>query len=87
METYKKKYFTGKISKIDKELKYLDNLIPNGIVKDCIKDEMTLKKNSISKMLTQNVKRQKIFNQPKTQNQKVNDIFQYICYNFDKGAA
>ena len=69
----------GKISKIDKELKYLDNLIPNGIVKDSMKDKMTLKKKSMSKMLTQNVKIQKIFNRPKTQDQKVNAISQYIC--------
>ena len=79
MENYKKKYLTGKISKIDKELKYLDNLVPNGIVKDCLKDEMTSKKKSFSKMFTQNVKRQKILNQPKTQDQKVNAISQYIC--------
>ena len=79
IETYKKKYLTGKISKIDKELKYLDNLVPNGIVKDCLKDEMTSKKKSFSKMFTQNVKRQKILNQPKAQDQKVNAISQYIC--------
>ena len=81
MESYNKKYLTGKISKIDKELKYLDNLVPNGIVKDSIKDEMRLKKKSMSKKLTQNVKKQKIFNQPKAQDQKVNTFFQYLSLN------
>ena len=82
MESYNKKYLTGKISKIDKELKYLDNLIPNGIVKDSIKDEMRLKKKSMSKKLTQNVKKQKIFNQPKAQDQKVNTFFQYLSLKY-----
>ena len=81
MESYNKKYLTGKISKIDKQLKYLDNLVPNGIVKDSIKDEMRLKKKSISEKLTQNVKKQKIFNQPKAQDPKVNIFFQYLSLN------
>ena len=81
MESYNKKYLPGKISKIDKELKYLDNLVPNGIVKDSIKDEMRLKKKSMSKKLTQNVKKQKIFNQPKAQDQKVKTFFQYLSLN------
>ena len=81
MESYNKKYLTGKISKIDKQLKYLDNLVPNGIVKDSIKDEMRLKKKSMSKKLTQNVKKQKIFNQPKAQHPKVNIFFQYLSLN------
>ena len=49
MESYNKKYLTGKISKIDKELKYLHNFLPNGIVKDCLKDQMKLKKKSFNK--------------------------------------
>ena len=81
MESYNKKYLTGKISKIDKQLKYLDNLVPNGIVKDSIKDEMRLKKKSMSKKLTQNAKKQKMFNQPKAQDQKVNIFFQYLSLN------
>ena len=81
MESYNKKYLTGKISKIDKQLKYLDNLVPNGIVKDSIKDEMKLKKKSMSKKLTQNVKKQKMFNQPKGQDQKVKNFFQYLSLN------
>ena len=81
MESYNKKYLTGKISKMDKQLKYLDNLVPNGIVKDSIKDEMRLKKKSMSKKLTQNVKKQKIFNQPKAQDQKVKNFFQYLSLN------
>ena len=71
MESYKKKYFTGKISKIDQQLKILDNLVPNGIVKDCLKDEMKLKKKSFNKNLTQNLKRQKIIQETKTEDQKV----------------
>ena len=71
MESYKEKYVTGKISKIDKQLKYLDNLVPNGIVKDCLKDEMKLKKKSFSKKLTQNLKRQKLIQKTETQDQKV----------------
>ena len=81
MESYNQKYLTGKISKIDKELKYLDNLVPNGIVKDSIKDEIRLKKKSMSKKLTQNVKKQNIFNQPKAHDQKVNTFFQYLSLN------
>ena len=87
MESHNKKYLTGKIFKIDKELKYLDNLVPNGIVKDCPKDEMKLKKKSFNKKLTQNLKKKKFLKQPKTQDPKVNDIFQYSCNNYYKGAA
>ena len=71
MESYKKKYLTGKISKIDQQLKFLDNLVPNGIVKDCLKDEMKLKKKSFNKKLTQNLKRKKIFQETKNEDQKV----------------
>ena len=52
MESYNKKYLTGKISKIDKELKYLHNFLPNGIVKDCLMDQMKLKKKFFNKQLT-----------------------------------
>ena len=72
MKSYNKKYLTGKISKIDKELKYLHNFLPNGIVKDCLKDQMKLKKKSFNKQITQNLKKQKIVKQPNTQDQKVN---------------
>ena len=71
MESYKKKYLTGKISKIDQQLKYLDNLVPNGIVKDCLKDQMKLKKKSFNKKLTQNLKRERLIPKTKTQDQKV----------------
>ena len=87
MESYKKKYLTGKISKIDKELKYLDNLVPNGIVKDCLKDQMKFKKKSFSKKLTQNLKKQKLLIPPETQDQKVNDIFKNFFKSCYKGAA
>ena len=72
METYKNNYLTGKISKIDKEIKYLDNLVPNGIVKECLKDEIKFKKRAFSKKLTQNLKKQKLSIPPETQEKKVN---------------
>ena len=72
MESYKKKYLTGKISKIDQQLNFLDTLVPNGIVKECLRDEMKLKKKSFNKKLTQNLKRQKIIPESKTEDQKVN---------------
>ena len=78
METYNKKNLTAKISKMDKELHHLDTLVPNGTLKECLKEEMTSKKKSLSKKLTQYVKRQRIFNQPKTQDEKVNNFSQYI---------
>ena len=72
METYNKKNLTAKISKMDKQLQHLDTLVPNGILKDCLKEEMTCKKKSLSKNLTQNLKIQRIIQKPKTQDQKVN---------------
>ena len=72
METYNKRNLTAKISKMDKQLQHLDTLVPNGILKDCLKEEMTSKKKSLSKNLTQNMKRQRIIQKPKTQDQKVN---------------
>ena len=72
MESYKKKYLTGKISKKDQQLNFLDTLVPNGIVKECLRDEMKLKKKSFNKKLTQNLKRQKIIPESKTEDQKVN---------------
>ena len=44
METYNKKNLTAKISKMDKELHHLDTLVPNGTLKECLKEEMTSKK-------------------------------------------
>ena len=82
METYNKKNLTGKISKMDKQLHQLDTLVPNRILKDFLKEEMTLKKESLSKKLTHHVKRQRIFNQPKTQDPKVNSFSQYLSLNF-----
>ena len=81
METYNKKNLTGKISKMDKQLQHLDTLVPNGILIDCLKEEMISKKKSLSKKLTQHVKRQRIFNQPKTQDPKLNSFSQYLSLN------
>ena len=71
MESYKNKYLTGKISKIDQQLNFLDTLVPNGIVKECLRDEMKLKKKSFNKKVTQNLKRQKIIPESKSEDQKV----------------
>ena len=72
METYNKRKLTAKISKMDKQLQHLETLVPNGILKDCLKEEMTAKKKSFSKNLTKNLKRQKIIPESKTEDQKVN---------------
>ena len=58
MESYKKKSVTKKISKIDKDLKYLENFLPDGIVKDCLKDKMKSKKRSPNQKVTYNLKEQ-----------------------------
>ena len=71
MESYKNKYLTGKISKIDQQLNFLDTLVPNGIVKECLRDKMKLKKKSFNKKVTQNLKRQKIIPESKSEDQKV----------------
>ena len=71
METYNKRKLTAKISKMDKQLQHLETLVPNGILKDCLKEEMTAKKKSLSKNLTKNLKRQKIMPESKTEDKKV----------------
>ena len=44
METYNKKNFKTKISKIDQQLQYLETLVPNGIIKESLKEDMKSKK-------------------------------------------
>ena len=81
MESYNKKYLTGKISKSDKQLKYLDNLVPNGIVKDSIKDEMRLKKKSMSKKLTK-CEETKNFQSTKSSGSKGKKIFSISKFKY-----
>ena len=78
METYNKKNFKTKISKIDQQLQYLETLVPNGIIKESLKEDMKSKKKCLSKKLTQDLKKKRIFNEPKNQDQKVNTSSQYV---------
>ena len=60
METFNKRKFTKKISKIDKELKHLEKFLPQGIVKETIKAEMKDKKKPLSRRVNQELKKKKL---------------------------
>ena len=79
MEAFNKRKFTKKISKIDKELKYLEQFMPEGIVKETIKAEMKDKKRPLSRRVNQELKKKKLAYTPKKKDQKVNFIIPRNC--------
>ena len=84
METYSKRKITKKISKIDRDLKHLEKLLPQGIVKETLVAEIKNKKRPLSRQMTQELKRQKMAYNPKETDEKVNFIFQLISPVFFK---
>ena len=59
MEVVSKKRLTTKISKIDRDLKHLEQFLSQGIVKETLMAEMKNKKRPLNRKMNQELKKQK----------------------------
>ena len=66
MEVVSKKRLTTKISKIDRDLKHLEQFLSEGIVKETLMAEMKNKKRPLNRKMNQELKKQKQKQEPKS---------------------
>ena len=87
MEVVSKKRLTTKISKIDRDLKHLEQFLSEGIVKETLMAEMKNKKRPLNREMNQELKKQKQKQEPeswwkgKIHNFKLSKLFPTASYS------